>query len=120
LIEGLRGERVLAEQHVIATPGDLADRVCAAGPHPERWMRFLLRWRLNDDVVELPILAPMRERRFRGEGFGDDVHRLLKARLGLFQRDAEAGEFVVPVAFADPEIKPAAGQKVKRRCLLSQ
>ena len=35
-------------------------------------------------------------------------------------RNAEAGELVVPVALADAEIEPAAGQQIERRRLLGQ
>ena len=34
--------------------------------------------------------------------------------------ESEAGEFVVPVALADPEIEPAARQQIERRRLLRQ
>ena len=56
----------------------------------------------------------------RDERFGDDVHRLVEARVGLLHRDAEARELVPAIALADAEIEPSAGQQVKRRGLLGQ
>ena len=52
----------------------------------------------------------MAERRVIGERVGDDVERLVEARVRLFHIDAEPGEFVIAVALADPEIEPSAGQ----------
>src|SRR6516164_815771 len=111
---------MLAQQHVIATPDNLVHRVLTAGPHPERRMGLLRGRRLDDDIVELPVLAPVRERRFRGESLGDDLKRFLEARVSLLQGYAEPGEFIVPVALADPEIEPAAGQQIKGCRLLCQ
>src|SRR6266404_9384004 len=85
LREGFLGERMLPQQHIIAAPGDFADRVGAPRPHPERRVRLLRGRRLDDDVVELPKPAAMRERRLRGEGLGDDLERFLEARVGLVQ-----------------------------------
>ena len=111
---------MLAQQHVVAALGDLADRVGAARPHPERRMRFLRGRRLDDDVVELPIFAAMRERRFRDKGLGDHVERFLEALVGLLHRHAKAGKLVPAIAFADAEIEPPAGQQVEGRGLLGQ
>ena len=52
-----RGE--LIEQKVVATLGHLADRIRAAGGHPHRRMRLLCGRRLDDDVGEVPVFAPM-------------------------------------------------------------
>ncbi|MGB7038286.1 MAG: hypothetical protein WBD83_01330 [Xanthobacteraceae bacterium] len=48
-----------------------------------------------------------------GANFLNGVHveGFVEARIGLIDRQAEAGEFIVPVALADAEIEPAAGQK---------
>ena len=43
-----------------------------------------------------------------------------KRGSAFLHRDAEAGEFVVAVAFADAEIQPAAGQQVDGRRLFGQ
>src|SRR5437762_850232 len=112
LFEDLPGQRMLPQQHVIAALGYLTDRAWAARAHPERGMRLLRRRRLDDDVVELPILAAVRERLLRGECLGDDVERLLEALVRLFHRQAEAGKFVVAVALADAKIEPPAGEEI--------
>ncbi len=43
-----------------------------------------------------------------------------KRELRLLLRNAEALEFVVPVALADAEIEPAIGNQIKRRRLLGE
>ena len=90
------------------------------GALPERRMRLLDGRRLDDDVVELPVLALRGEPLVRRPRLGDDVDRFLEPRFGLLHRDAEADELVVAVALADAEIQPSAGQQVHRRRLLRQ
>ena len=64
---------------------------------------------------------PRCEKRSRDdERLGHHLDRFLEARLGLLRRDAEAGELVVPIALADAEIEPAAGNQIERRRLLGQ
>ncbi len=111
-----RGE--LIEQKIIAARRDLADRMRIAGRHPHRRMRLLRRRRLDDDVLEAPELAVMREALLRRPGLHDHVERFIEARVGFLDRQAEAGEFVVPIALADAEIEPAAGQQIDGRRLL--
>ena len=101
-------------------PSHLADRIGVAGALPERRMRLLDGRRLDDDVVELPVLALPREPLVRRPRLGDDVDQFLEPRLGLLHRNAEADELVVAVALADAEIQPPARQQVHRRRLLGQ
>ena len=108
LIEDLLGERMLAQQHVVAALGDLANRARAAGAHPERRARLLRRRRLDDDVVELPVFAAVRERRLGAKSPGEDIERLLEPLVGFLHRHTEPSELVVAIALADPEIEPAA------------
>src|SRR5437763_1278446 len=115
---GRRG--VLPEQEIVAALGDLADRAFAAGAHPDRRMRPLRGRRLDDDVVEPPVMAAMRERLVRGPRLDDDVEAFVEPRVGLVHIDAEAGEFIVAVALADAEIEPAAGQEIEGRGLLGE
>ena len=112
LLEDLLCQRMLAQQHVVAALGHLVDRSRTARPHPERRMGLLRSRRLDDDVVELPIFAPMGEGRFGGEGLGHDFERLFEARIRLLHRQAEPGKFVVAIALADAEIEPAAGEEI--------
>ena len=112
--------RELVEQEIVAVGGDLLDRGRAAGAHPQRRMRLLRGGRLDDDVVELPVLAVMGPRRIRGPRLEHDLQRFLESRLGLLHGNAEAGELVVPVALADAEVEPAVGQQVERGGLLGQ
>ena len=78
------------------------------------------RRRLDHDVVELPEFSAVREALARHERLGHHLDRFLEPRLGLLRRNAEAGELVVPVALADAEIEPAAGNQIERRRLLGQ
>ena len=113
-----RGE--LVEQEIIAAGGDPADRIRAAGAHPHRRMRFLRGRRLDDDVLELPVFALMREALLRRPGFDDDIERLVEARVGFRDRHAESGEFVVAVTLAGAEIEPAAGEQIDGGGLLGE
>ena len=51
---------------------------------------------------------------------GDHLQCLVEARVRFLHRDAEARELVVPVALADAEIEPAAGQQIEGCRLLGQ
>src|SRR5271170_5383640 len=120
LLENLLGERMLSQQHVIAALGDLAHRVRASGAHPERRMRLLRGRGLDDDVVEPPIFAAMRERRLAYKGLGDHIEHFLEALVGLLHRYTKAGELVPAIALADAEIEPSARQQIESRGLLGQ
>src|SRR3984957_2393535 len=110
----------LIEQQVIAARRNLADRVRAAGAHPDRRMRLLRGRRLDDDVLEIPIFAVMREALLRRPGFHDDIERLVETRIGFRDRHAEAGKLIVPVALAGAEIEPAARKQIDGRGLLGK
>ena len=112
--------RVLSEQKIEAAFGNVADRALAAGAHPDLRVRLLRRWRLDDDVVEPPVLAVMREALLRRPRLQQHLERFLEPRVGFLHRHVEAGEFVVAIAFADAEIEPPARQQVQRRRLLGQ
>src|ERR1700682_4230818 len=83
-------------------------------------MRFLRGRRLDDDVLELPVFAVMREALLRRPGFHDDVERFVEARVGFFDRHAESGELVVAIALAGAEIEPAAREQIDGRGLLGK
>src|SRR5262245_44721616 len=76
--------------------------------------------RLDHDILEGPELTAMRESSARGPGAHDHLDRLVEARLRLPRRNAEALELAVPVALADDEIEPAAGDQIESRRLLGQ
>ena len=81
----------------------------------------LLPWRgLHHDVVERPEFALVREPLARRPCAGNDLDRLLVARVGLLPRNIEAHELVVAVALADAKIEPAARHHVDRRRLLGE
>src|SRR6516162_4317822 len=83
-------------------------------------MRPLL-WRgLNNDIVELPIFAAVREPLLGCPRLDDECESLLEALLGLLGRDAKACELVMPVTLADPELEPAIGHQVDGRGLLGE
>src|ERR1700751_1556185 len=100
------GCRVLIENQIESPCGRAADRQRARCRDPDRRMRALRGGRLDDDILKLPIPAPMRKARARGPRAQDDLDRLLEAALRLLRWNAEALEFAVPVAFADTEIQP--------------
>src|SRR5215831_4676 len=115
-----RERRVLPEEQVESVGGDLADRALAARAHPDLRVRFLRRWRLDHDVVELPVLAPMAEGLVGGPRLQQDFEALLEPRVGFLHRHAEARELVVAIALADSEIEPTPGQEIERRGLFRQ
>jgi hypothetical protein len=80
----------------------------------------LLRGRLDDDVLEAPKLALVRESLAPRPRLQDNFERLVKARLRLLGRDTESFEFGMAVAFSDPEIEPSTGHEVERRGLLGK
>ena len=102
----------LVEQEVVPAGGDLADALGVARALPERRVWLLVGRRLHDDVVELSVFAVERETFVRDPGLRDDVDGFLEPSAAFFHRNAEAGEFVVAVAFADAEIEPSAGQQI--------
>jgi len=83
-------------------------------------VRTLRGRRLDDDIVERPVPAAMREFLVRGPGFDQHVEAFVEARVGLVHVDAEALELVVAIALADAEIESPARQQVERRGLLGQ
>src|SRR5262249_11940117 len=99
---------------------DAPHRGLATGAHPDRGVRTLGGRRLDHDIVERPVFAPMRERLVRGPRFDKYVEAFVKPRAGLIHVDAKAAELVVAIAAADAEIEPAAGEQVKRRGLLGE
>ena len=76
VVGDIGGRGVLPEQQIVALRGDPADRALAAGAHPDRRMRLLRGRRLDDDIVELPIFAAMRERLVGGPRLEDHVEAL--------------------------------------------
>src|SRR6202012_3204866 len=81
----------LVEQKVKTARCNLADRGLTAGTHPDRWPRPLCGGGLNDDVLEIPELAVMREPPVGGPCLEDNLQAFLEPLLGLLARDAEAG-----------------------------
>jgi hypothetical protein len=76
-------------------------------------VRFLAGRRLDQDVVEPPEAAVVREALLRSPCFGDDRKRLFEARIGLLERDRETPELVVAITLADAEIEPASDRRSK-------
>ena len=111
---------ILVENEIEAARGRAPDRRLARGRDPERRMRLLRGRRLDHDVLEPPEPAAMGEPRARQPRPGDDLDRLLEARVGFLRRDLETVELAVPVALADAEIEPAARDEIERRGLLGQ
>ena len=108
----------LVEQQIVAVARRASDRFGAAGAEPERGMRRLDRVRLDHHVVEMPALTMMGKPALARPRLADHAHRLVEPLGRLLGRDAEPGEFVSPIAFADPEIEPPVRQQVEGRGLL--
>ena len=111
------GRRDLVEQQIVALARGAADRLGAAGAHPERRMRLLDRRRLDGDVVVVPQLAVIGKPALGRPRLADDLDRLVETLGRLLLRDAEAGKFIRPVALADAEIEPAVRQEIQGRGL---
>ena len=116
----LLGAGILIEDQIEAARGGAADRLFAAGRHPQRRMRLLRRRRLDHDVLEMPEAAVVREALARGPRLRHHRNGLLEARLGLVRRDRKTLELAVAVALADAEIEAAAGDQIERRRLLGE
>jgi hypothetical protein len=76
-------------------------------------MRLLRCRGLDDDLLEGPVRASMREGLAGGPRFHDHVDGLLEAGIGFLHRHTETGELIVPVTLADPEIEPAPRQEIE-------
>src|SRR5262245_12166708 len=83
-------------------------------------MRLLRCRGLDDDLLEGPVRASMREGCAGGPRLDDHVDGLLEAGIGLLHRHTKAGELIVPVTLADTEIEPAPGQEIEGCRLLRQ
>src|SRR5690349_3414206 len=122
-LDDLVGLRQLVEQQIVALARGTPDAVVAAGGKPQRRVRALQGLGLDHDVLVVPALAMMAEAapilvigcRPR---LADDLHRLVEPIGRLGDRDAEAVELGLAVAFAVAEVDAAAAQQVERRRLL--
>ena len=112
--------RDLVEQQVEPLLRRAPDQLEATGPHPQRRMRLLHGARLDDDVVEVPALAVVREAVAGGPGLAQERQGLVEALGRLLDGDAEARELRRAVALADAEIEAAVGQQIQRGDLLGQ
>ena len=81
IVELCRGE--LVEQKLEAAPRHLADRIGLPAAIQIGGCGFCARRRLDDDVVEMPVLAVVREALVRGPRLDDQVEALLEALVGL-------------------------------------
>ena len=100
--------------------GGPPDRRLSGGGDPDRRVGRLHRWGLDDDVVEGPVPAVVREPLPGRPRSQEHLERLLEARIGLVLIDVEAAELRVPVALADAEVDAAARDHVQRRRLLGE
>ena len=115
-----RGRGVLIEDEIEAARGG-ARGSNADCRRPPRTADAVLRGRrLDHDVVEMPEAAVVREALARDPGARHHLERFLEAGFGFLRRDLEALELVVPIALADAEIEPAAGNQIERRRLLGE
>src|SRR4029077_15118616 len=115
-----RRRSVLVENEIEPAGSGTPDRMWVAGGDPQRRMGPLRRWRLNDDILEVPEAALVRETFARSPGARHHFDRFLETRFGLFRRDLESLELAVPVALADAEIEAATGKQIERRGLFGQ
>src|SRR5215510_8527979 len=76
-------------------------------------MRLLHRWRLDDDVLEMPEPALVRKTLARRPRARHDLDGLVEARLRFVRRYLKALELAVPITFADAEIEAAMRKKIE-------
>src|SRR5262245_66596313 len=76
-------------------------------------MRLLHRWRLDDDVLEMPEPALVRKTLARRPRARHDLDGLVEARLRFVRRNLNALELAVPITFADAEIEAAMRMKIE-------
>ncbi len=100
--------------------GGAFDRFETAGPHPQWRVRALDRARLDDDVVERPVFALVRELGVGLPGGVQETHRFVEAGRCFAHGDVETREFVVAISLSDPKIETAVGEQVHGGNLLSK
>ena len=110
----------LVEQEIETALRRALDQLEAAGSHPQGRMRLLGRARLDDDVVEVPAPAVMREAALGGPGFAQEGHGLLEALGRLLDGNAEARELVLAIALAHAEVEAAVREQIERGDLLGE
>jgi hypothetical protein len=104
----------------VALAGRQPDGRLAGGRDPDRRVRRLERQGLDDDVVEVPVAAVVREPVAGGPGPEQDVECLAETGVGVCLVHVEAAELGVAVALAYPQVDPAARYHVQRRGLLGE
>src|SRR5262245_54842262 len=119
-LDGKIDGRDLVEQEIEPALSGAPDRFEAACAHPERGMRPLNGARLDDDVVEMPALAVVREALAGGPSLAQERHCLLKALGCLLDRDAKARELRLPVTLAHAEVESPLRQEIERGDLLGE
>ena len=83
-------------------------------------MRLLSGGRLHHDLLVVPEPTLVGERLIGAPRLQDHRQGLVKARLCLLRRHAEAGELGVPVALSDTEVKTPIGEKIEGRRAFGQ
>jgi hypothetical protein len=81
--------------------------------HPDRRVRLLCGRGSTTIFSKRQYLPWWGKALFRGPGLTNKRKPLLEPLVGLRHGDTEALEFVVAVAFADPEFEPAVRQILK-------
>src|SRR4029077_2629267 len=115
-----RRRSVLVENEIEPAGSGTPDRMWVACGDPQRRMGPLRRWRLNDDILEVPETALVRKAFARGPGACHHFDRFLEARFGLLGCNLKSLEFAVAVTLADAKIEAATGQQIERRRLFGQ
>src|SRR5262245_3243975 len=77
-------------------------------------MRLLHRWRLDDDVLEMPEPALVRKTLARRPRARHNLDGLVEARFRFVRRNLKALELAVPITFADAQIEAAMREKIER------
>src|SRR4029077_19286764 len=112
------GRRDLVEQQIVTLARGAADRFGAPRTEPEGRVRLLDRVWLDDDVVEMPARAVMREPALARPRLPDQLDCLVEPLGRFLGRDAETREFVGAIALADPEIEGPVRQQIEGCSLL--
>ena len=107
----LLGSGVICAEEVTAHPGGAFDRLWLPGPNPQRGMRRLCGLGDQADILEMVVLALIRER-VLGPHAADDFDAFFQQRGALFAGNAIALELGRRIALSKTHVKATIGNDI--------